>query len=78
MYFLLGLFPLLLLFLNPGFDGSDDESPFPPWKGEKFMWQQVKFVKAIVSDIRFPIAFTDQFFASSTSSSILASNPQTS
>lgn len=38
----------------------------------------MKFVKAIVSNVGFTITFTDQFFASSTSSCMVVSKPHTS
>lgn len=64
-------FKFFLFFLfsfYPNINGRNDEGPFFPGQSEKFRRDQMKFVKAIVSNIRFTIAFTYQFFTSSTSS----------
>ena len=72
-------FLLLLLFsFHPNINGRNDEGPFTAGQSIEGGRCQMKFVKAIVSNIRFTITFTDQFFASSTSSCMVVSKPHTS
>lgn len=53
-------FLLLFLFLfNPNFNGRNNKGPFFPGQGQKSGRDQMQFMKAIVSNIRFPITFID-------------------
>jgi len=53
-------FLLLFLFpLHPNFNSRYNKGTFPAIKGKEGRRGQMKFVKAIVSNIRFPITFTD-------------------
>jgi hypothetical protein len=53
-------FLLLLLFsFHPNINGRNDESPFTAGQSIKGGRCQMKFVKAIVSNVRFTITFTD-------------------
>ena len=53
-------FLLLLLFsFHPNINGRNDEGPFTAGQGIKGGRCQMKFVKAIVSNVRFTITFTD-------------------
>jgi len=56
------LFNFLLLFLfgfHPNINGRNNEGPLFTVKGKKLMGKNVKFMKAIVSNIRFTITFID-------------------
>ena len=53
-------FLLLFLFLfRPDLNSRNDEGPFSAVKGEKCGRGQMQFVKAIVSNVRFTITFTN-------------------
>ena len=53
-------FLLLLLFsFHPNINGRNDEGPFTAGQSIKGGRCQMKFVKAIVSNVRFTITFTD-------------------
>ena len=51
-FFLLFLFPF-----NPNINSGNNERPFLPVKVEKLGRCQMKFMKAIVSNVRFTITF---------------------
>ena len=50
---------LFLFFFNPNFNSRNDEGPFFPGQGKKSGRDQMQFMKAIVSNIRFTITFID-------------------
>jgi hypothetical protein len=53
-------FLLLFLFLlHPNFNSRNDEGPFFSGQGQKCRRDQMQFVKAIVSNVRFTITFTN-------------------
>lgn len=62
------LFLFFLLPLHPDVNGGDDERPLLPIQSQKLGRRQVQLMEAVISDICFPIAVLNQFFASSTSS----------
>jgi len=53
-------FTLFLLFRrNAELYRRNDERPLRPWKRKEGGWDKMEFMKAIVSDVRFTIAFID-------------------
>ena len=72
------LLSLFFLRFDPDIDRGDDERPLTSRERQKFVRQNVQFVKTIVSDIRFTIVFLYEFFAASTSSSRSVSKPHIS
>lgn len=53
-------FLLFFLFLlHPNFNSRNDKGPFLSGQGQKHRRDQMQFVKAIVSNVRFTITFTN-------------------